>query len=117
MGNTAFGRAGEDLARTYLEGKGLRLADRNFKRLHGELDLVMEDGRTLVFVEVKTRRSLRWGTPAEAVTPAKQRHLRWCAEVYCAEHHIEGRPVRFDVVEILALPGAPPRIRHLPDAF
>lgn len=117
MGNTALGRAGEDLARAFLERKGFRLADRNFKRLHGELDLVMEDGGTLVFVEVKTRRSLRLGTPAEAVTPAKQRHLRWCAEVYCAERRIEGRPVRFDVVEILARPGATPRIRHIPDAF
>ena len=43
--------------------------------------------------------------------------LRWCAEVYCAEHRIEGRPLRFDVVEVLALPGAPPRLRHIPNAF
>lgn len=117
MGHTELGRAGESLALAYLEEKGMRCAARNFRRLHGELDLVMEDGRTLVFVEVKTRRSLRLGTPAEAVTPAKQRHLRWCAEAYCAEHRVEGRPIRFDVVEVLALPGRPPRLRHIPDAF
>lgn len=117
MGNTAFGREGEALARSYLEGKGMRFARQNYKRLHGEIDLVMEDGRTIVFVEVKTRRSLRWGLPAESVTAAKQRHLRWCAEVYCAEQHIENHPIRFDVVEILALPGTPPRIRHIKNAF
>ncbi len=117
MGTTTFGREGEALARAYLERKGMTFAAGNFKRLHGEIDLIMEEGRTLVFVEVKTRRSLRYGTPAEAVTPVKQRHLRWCAEVYCAEHRIEGRPLRFDVVEVLALPGAPPRLRHIPNAF
>ena len=117
MERTDFGREGERLARTYLEKKGMRCTARNFKRLHGEIDLVMDDGRVLVFVEVKTRHSLRWGTPAEAVTSSKQRHIRWCAEVYCAENRIENRPLRFDVVEILALPGSPPRIRHIPNAF
>lgn len=117
MERTAFGRQGESLARTYLEQKGFTFIGKNFKRLHGEIDLIMKDGPALVFVEVKTRTTLRWGAPAEAVTSAKQRHLRWCAEVYCAEHHLTDTPLRFDVVEILALPGRPVRFHHISNAF
>lgn len=117
MEKTALGRDGESLAREYLERKGFHFLRRNYKRLHGEIDLIMEQGSWLVFVEVKTRRSFQYGMPAEAVTPAKQRHIRYCAELYFSECGIETRKSRFDVVEVLLLPGRAPRIRHLENAF
>jgi len=116
MRTTAVGRAGEDLARQYLEAKGMKFLEKNFKRRHGEIDLIMEDGAYWVFVEVKTRKSLAYGLPIEAVTPAKQRHIRWCADIYFAERHVFEHPARFDVVEIL-WQGGYPKIHHLRDAF
>lgn len=115
--STSIGADGEALARTYLEAKGMRFLAKNYKRRHGEIDLIMQDGSFLVFVEVKTRRDLFRGTPAEAVTAAKQKHLRWCAEVYYAEHELEDVPARFDVVEVLLSPGRQPLFRHIRDAF
>lgn len=117
MQTTAIGRSGEDLARTYLEQKGMRFLQKNYKRRRGEVDLIMEDGKWLVFVEVKTRRTLTYGMPREAVTPYKQKHIRYCADIYFAEHHIESHPTRFDIVEILALPGRNVKIHHMRDAF
>lgn len=117
MEKTALGRSGENLAREYLEKKGFHFLCQNYKRLHGEVDLIMEKSGWLVFVEVKTRRSLRYGFPAEAVTPAKQRHLRYCAEVYFTEHDLSSHRARFDVVEILMRPGRAPALRHLENAF
>lgn len=117
MERTAIGRSGESLAQEYLEKKGFHFLGRNFKRLHGEIDLIMEQGKWIVFVEVKTRRSLSYGMPAEAVTAKKQGHLRYCAHVYYAEHEITDRPSRFDVVEVLMLPGMAPRLRHWENAF
>ena len=59
MGTTTFGREGENLAKVYLEKKGYKFLDRNFKRIHGEVDLIMMDGDVIVFVEVKDRKSTR----------------------------------------------------------
>lgn len=116
MQTTALGRSGEAIARQYLENKGMVFIRQNYKRRHGEVDLIMKDGAFLVFVEVKTRRSLRYGTPAEAVTPAKQQHIRYCAELYFAENRLESHPLRFDIVEILIQAGRA-KIRHIRDAF
>ena len=76
MQTTRFGRDGETAAEKYLEGKGYHFLARNFKRTHGEIDLIMEDGETLVFIEVKSRTNRRYGEPKEAVTPFKQQHIR-----------------------------------------
>ena len=116
MQTTAIGRNGEDIARTYLERKGMRFLAKNYKRRHGEVDLIMEDGNYLVFVEVKTRRTLAYGMPAEAVTPYKQKHIRYCAEIYFYENKITSHPTRFDIVEVLILNGRI-KIHHIRDAF
>lgn len=116
MQTTSIGRNGEDMARQYLEQKGMRFREKNYKRRHGEVDLIMDDGQWLVFVEVKTRRTLAYGMPAEAVTPYKQKHIRYCAEIYFFEHHIQSRPTRFDIVEILILHGKA-KFHHIKDAF
>lgn len=82
MQTTRFGRDGETAAEKYLEGKGYHFLTRNFKRTHGEIDLIMEDGETLVFIEVKSRTNRRYGEPKEAVTPFKQQHIRYTAKAF-----------------------------------
>ena len=98
----ARGDAAEDLALAHLRAQGLRLVTRNFRtpgRGGGEIDLVMRDGATLVFVEVRKRKSRAWGGAAASVTAAKQRRI-----VFAARHYLlrlqEAPPCRFDVVSI-----------------
>lgn len=100
------GREGEDAAVRFLEGEGYRIVARNVRFRHGEIDIVAEEGGALVFVEVKTRRSDRFGTAAEAVNGAKQRQLVGLASLYLSG--LRGgadRPCRFDVVAVA--PGSP----------
>ena len=102
------GRPGEDAARLYLENKGF-----SFVAANDEIDLLMRDGRTLVFVEVKLRTA---GGGRFAVDAAKQRRISRAAVSYLQTHGGFEQPVRFDVVEI-DYSGAEMEIRHLPDAF
>ena len=98
----ALGAAGEARAAAWYEGHGYRVLHRNWRCRDGELDLVVARGRELVFVEVKTRRTDRFGIPAEAITPAKQRKLRSLAGLYLADTRARAGALRFDVVSILA---------------
>jgi putative endonuclease len=98
----ALGAAGEARAARWYESRGYRVVARNRHCREGELDLVVERRGVLVVVEVKTRRSDRFGTPAEAVTPTKQRRLRELALRYVAATGDRPRAIRFDVVSILA---------------
>jgi putative endonuclease len=84
----------------------------NYATKWGELDLVMEEGRILVFVEVKRRQNSRYGEPEEAVSAMKQKHLMRAALCYLQKARVENRMVRFDVVSI-----GPGGLRHIPDAF
>jgi putative endonuclease len=98
-----LGRRGEDHAAQYLVDLGWQIVDRNYHTRFGELDIVaLDPERTLIFVEVKTRRSTYTGTPLEAVTPAKQRHLRRAALDWLAAHKPHVENVRFDVCAISA---------------
>ncbi|MCL2462192.1 MAG: YraN family protein, partial [Defluviitaleaceae bacterium] len=76
------GMYGQRLAEEYLAAKKWEIVDRNFKTRGGEIDIVVRDGDYLVFAEVKYRRSLAFGEPAEAVTEAKRRALKRAAEDY-----------------------------------
>ena len=98
----ALGAAGEAQAATWYEAHGYEVVCRNWRCRDGELDLVVRRGRELVFVEVKTRTTDRFGTPAEAVTLAKQRRLRGLAARYLADTDTRAGDLRFDVVAILA---------------
>jgi putative endonuclease len=109
----ALGRAGEDLAAEHLRSLGYEVIDRNWRCREGELDLIAIDDGVLVACEVKTRRSVRFGSPIEAVTPTKLLRLRGLAQAYLAAHDVAVRGVRIDVVGILALPGAQVRVTHL----
>lgn len=110
----AFGYSGEGLALGYLFARGYRIRARNWRCGRGEIDLVCEDGRTIVFVEVKARRGDRWGDALEAVDARKRRRLLALGRVYMGAHR--DRPCRFDVVAI-DLAGRRPRITHLRGAF
>lgn len=95
------GSRGESQARSVLEAKGYYFVDSNYYCRWGEIDLIMRDQETLVFVEVRMRKSLRYGSPLESVTRTKQRRLVQSARDYLLRHPYDG-PLRFDVVGILA---------------
>jgi putative endonuclease len=111
------GSRGESLACQYLREKGWQEIERNYRRVHGEIDLIMKDGKTLVFVEVKARVSRAWGDPVEAVTPWKQKHIRYAASRYLYEKRLKNRPIRFDIVEVWLPPGRKARFHHIKNAF
>jgi len=101
-GRRALGASGEDRAAAWYVAAGYHVVERNWRCAAGEIDLVVQRGRELVFVEVKTRRTDRFGIPAEAVTPTKQRRLRMLAARYLASSDARAGTLRFDVVSILA---------------
>jgi len=113
----AVGAYGERLAARHLAGLGLVVLARNWRCPDGEIDLILRDGDDVVFCEVKTRRSDRFGTPAEAVGAAKVRRLRRLAARWLAETAAHPREVRFDVVSVLPQTRGPARIEHIRAAF
>ncbi|WP_432836144.1 YraN family protein [Dactylosporangium sp. CA-092794] len=113
--NQLVGGFGERLACRYLVSQGLVLLDRNWRSRAGELDVVARDGADVVFVEVKTRRSVRYGTPAEALVPAKVRRLRNLARMWLATNDVRYDRVRFDVISVLV--GRSIAVQHLRGAF
>jgi len=113
----AEGRRGEDLAHRFLQARGFRIVARNYRTPsgRGEIDLVAWDGATLVFVEVKSRRSDAHGTPDRAVDAEKRRALVGAARNYARRANVAWENVRFDVVSVVS--GEPPAIVHHRDAF
>lgn len=112
MNKRKNGAQGEAEARAYLERKGAKILEMNWRRPTGEIDIIARQGKTLVFVEVKRRASLRFGRPAEAVDRAKQAHILRTAALYVQESGLTDAPLRFDVIEVL-----PDEIRHIEAAF
>ena len=115
----ALGRRGEDLAARYLSAQEhLLVLSRNWRCSEGELDLVLTDGRQLVFCEVKTRTSNTYGTPAESVTDRKAHRIRRLARRWRFTQGVQPWvPDRFDIVSILWPPNRTPVIDHQPRAF
>ncbi len=111
------GQQGELLAAAYLERQGYGMIAKNWRCSSGEIDLIMRDGTTLVFVEVRTRRSAVSGLAEESVTPAKQRRLIALAQIYLDQHRTGEAAWRIDVVAVQLALGRPTRIRHLPNAI
>ncbi len=110
------GDLGEELAAEYLINKGYKILERKYRFEHAEIDLIAEDGEEIVFVEVKARKSKAFGDAEEAITEAKENHVRNAAEGYLYEKNIEDRVCRFDVVAVEFHDGRA-NIRHLQDAF
>jgi putative endonuclease len=113
----AVGAYGERVAVRALTAAGMHLLDRNWRCATGELDIVARDAETIVFCEVKTRRGGRFGTPAEAVRPAKVRRLRALAAMWLTTHPQFHGEVRFDVVSVWPQPAGPATVDHLRGAF
>lgn len=99
--NGAVGQYGEQVAARWLVERGLVLLDRNWRCRQGEIDLVLRDGNVLVFCEVKTRSSTRFGHPLESVRPDKGARLRRLAATWLHEHDVHAPEVRIDLVGVL----------------
>ena len=110
-----IGREGEDVAASYLMQKGYRIVARNWRYGPKEIDIVARDGETMVFVEVKTRSTLAFELPQEAVTKKKMKNLVEAADAYMLQYNIELEG-RFDIVGVLN--GNPPKvIEHIVGAW
>jgi putative endonuclease len=96
---TMLGWRGEEAVRRWLERRGFVFVERNFRTRYGEIDLIMQDGDTLVFVEVKTRRSRSFGAPEESISEKKLERIEAAAETYC-QRHAEIRPFRMDLAVV-----------------
>ncbi len=113
-----LGARGEEVAARYLKRLGYRIVARGSRSGSGEIDLVAVDGRTVVFIEVKTRESAETGHPAEAVDAVKQRRLSQAAMAFLQHHGLMECPARFDVVAVTwPSDQRQPRIEHFRNAF
>jgi putative endonuclease len=117
MGQQELGKRGEDAAAAYLERTGMTVVERNWRCRAGEVDLVALDGTSVVFVEVKTRKSTATGQPEEAVTPTKQRRYKRLAEAYLQQAGLSDVTVRFDVISLLVVADDRALLRHHRAAF
>ncbi|WP_345502150.1 YraN family protein [Pedococcus ginsenosidimutans] len=109
----ALGAYGEQLAARYLQDQGMAVIDRNWRCARGEIDLVARDGDCLVFCEVKTRRTSRFGSAVEAVDGRKAVRLRALAAAWLQVHDVRAQRVRIDVIGILRPGAGPARLCHL----
>ena len=112
-----LGRAGEKRAERFLRRHRYRIVTRNYRCPTGEIDLVALDGRTVVFVEVKTRADREHADPQDAVNSAKQRRLLKSAEFFLRQTDSQDRPCRFDVIAITLDDDAEMKVEHITDAF
>lgn len=103
MNNKHLGDRGESYAEDYLRRQGYRILTRNYRTKIGEIDLIADDHGTLVFIEVKTRSSVRYGMPAEAVNYKKKQKIIQTAYWYLYERRRENTICRFDVLEVYAI--------------
>jgi putative endonuclease len=110
------GKKGEELAAAYLAETGYRILERNYRCCFGEIDIVAWEGDTLVFAEVKSRRTETYGAPQLAVGREKQDKISRIALNYLSEKHLRDHPARFDVVAVKLLP-AGTSIEIIRDAF
>ena len=111
-----IGKLGEQEAKKYLTTKGYVILHENYRSRIGEIDLVAFYEDTLVFIEVKSRKSSKYGLPRESVTPYKQATIRKVAMLYIKHHQMQKSKIRFDVIEVYQ-EKTPWRIHHIPNAF
>ncbi|MCK2021887.1 YraN family protein [Microbacterium sp. kSW2-24] len=112
-----LGRAGEERAARHLVGAGYTLLDRNWRCAQGEIDIVALQGEDLVFVEVKTRRTIDYGHPFEAIDARKKRRMWGLAHAWAVAHplHARGRRIRLDVVGIVGHDPSSGSLEHVAD--
>ena len=113
----SIGVQGEESACRYLHCRGYDIIDRNFRSERFEIDIVARTGDTVVFCEVKTARSRRFGPAVSWVTPAKVRRITTAAAEYIATHDFPGCSFRFDVIGLEMASDGTLTMNHIPDAF
>lgn len=111
-----LGLKGEAIAEKYLKKKGYKIIKRNFHTRYGEIDIICEENDALIFVEVKTRRSITYGKPEEAITLRKIEHLKKAALIYTGQTKRFYKELRFDVIGII-INGEDIEINHVKNAF
>lgn len=95
-----IGKLGEELATKYLMKNDYKIIDRNFECRQGEIDIIALENNEIVFIEVKTRTSLKYGDAVEAVNLVKQKHIIKSAQYYIYKKHLERNYIRIDVIEV-----------------
>ncbi len=116
MNKIELGKFGEELARDFLLEKGYEILAENYRTPLGEIDLVVKEGNTIVFVEVRTRSSKIFGTPLESITPRKQERLIRLAIHFCVNYSLYSQNFRFDVIGIFTNKYES-KIEHIMNAF
>lgn len=111
-----IGKLGEDIAANFLIEKGYIILDRNFECRQGELDIIAKDKDEIVFIEVKTRTSNKYGTPSEAVNKIKQKHMLQSIKYYLFIRNLNQEFVRIDVIEV-NIKGNIVKVNHIKQAF
>ena len=111
-----FGEKGEAIAVRQLKKKGYKIIETNYRTRLGEIDIIAKEKNTIVFVEVKTRRSVHFGNPKQAVTPLKQRKISMVALYYLKTTGQNDARARFDVVSIISNRDKP-QVEIIKDAF
>ncbi len=103
--NRELGKLGEDEAVKYVKSQGYNILCRNFECSQGEIDIIAQDKKEIVFIEVKTRTGYFYGQPAEAVTFFKLKHLKSTIKYYLYKNNLEDEFVRIDIIEVLVCNG------------
>ncbi len=117
LGRQELGRKGERLAERFLRRRGMKTVARRYDTPLGEIDLVMQDGDTLVFVEVKTRTDPAHADPNDNIRANQQRHLTRAARWFIHHKRAEALPCRFDVALVVIPEAGDVEIRHFDNAF
>lgn len=117
MKNFSFGKSGENIARVFLEKNNYKILDKNFRTRYGEIDIIAKDGSSLVFIEVKSRKTTAFGFGREAITAQKQQKIKACALWYLKTNKTNHKRFRFDVVEIFMPNNNETQIKLIKSAF
>lgn len=113
--NIETGKRGEQLAKQYLISNGYKILNINYRNKIGEIDIVAIDGDILVFAEVKTRTSMKYGYPYEAVNKRKQQKIIYTSLMYLKERNIKDIQLRYDIIEVYLTTST--KINHIDNAF
>lgn len=114
--NKETGKLGEDIAVHYLKQNGYVILDRNFECRQGEIDIIALDKKKIVFIEVKTRTSNKYGAPSEAVNKIKQKHMLQTIKYYLYIRNLSDEFIRIDVIEVY-INNNVYKVNHIKQAF
>jgi len=117
MDKKELGQHGEKLAEKFLRRKGFRIRARNYRCCYGEIDLIAQDRDTVVFVEVRTQSSTRYGTAYDVLKSSKKRHIARAASHYINQYRLMRLPSRYDFVQVIVPESGPPVIEHIENSF